>query len=69
MFFACLTTFPHPGRYPIMSFRRVSTTLRQALTEFSELFHVTGTGLLIQTLMGSWGGFGVPVMKRPGGRW
>jgi hypothetical protein len=35
------------------------TTLRRGLTEFSELFHVSKTGLLIQTSLGRAGGLGV----------
>ena len=46
--------------------RRVSTTLRQVLTEFSEFFHVSGTGLLIQTSLGRAGGFGALRTKRSG---
>ena len=46
--------------------RRVSTTLRQVLTEFSDVFHVTGTGLLIQTSLGSCGGLGALPPKRSG---
>jgi hypothetical protein len=38
--------------------RRVSTTLKQVLTEFGEIFHVTWTGLLIQTSLGRSGGLG-----------
>jgi len=32
--------------------RRVSTTLRHLFTEFSEFFHVSWTGLLIQASVG-----------------
>ena len=46
--------------------RRVSTTLRQVLTEFSEFFHVSGTGLLIQTSLGRAGGLGALRTKRSG---
>jgi hypothetical protein len=46
--------------------RRVSTTLRQVLTEFSEFCHVSGTGLLIQTSLGRAGGFGALRTKRSG---
>jgi hypothetical protein len=46
--------------------RRVSTTLRQVLTEFSEFFHESGTGLLIQTSLGRAGGLGALRTKRSG---
>jgi hypothetical protein len=46
--------------------RRVSTTLRQVLTEFSEFFHVSRTGLLIQTSLGRAGGLGALRTKRSG---
>jgi anti-sigma B factor antagonist len=46
--------------------RRVSTTLRQVLTGFSEFFHVSGTGLLIQTSLGRAGGLGALRTKRSG---
>jgi hypothetical protein len=48
------------------SARRVSTTLRQVLTEFSEFFHVSGTGLLIHTSLGRAGGLGALRTKRSG---
>jgi len=38
--------------------RRVSTTLRHMLTEFSEFFHVSWTGLLIHASVGTAGGLG-----------
>jgi hypothetical protein len=46
--------------------RRVSTTLRHMLTEFSEFFHVSWTGLLIQASMGTTGGLGALRTKRSG---
>ena len=46
--------------------RRVSTTLRQVLTEFSEVFHVSRTGLLIQTSLGRAGGLGALRTKSSG---
>ena len=46
--------------------RRVSTTLRQVLTEFSEFFHLSRDGLLIQTSLGSGGGLGALRTKRSG---
>jgi len=48
------------------TYRRVSSTFRQVLTEFSGFFHVTGTGLLIQTSLGSWGDLGALRTKRSG---
>ena len=41
-------------------------TLRQVLTEFSEFFHVSGTGLLIQTSLGRASGLGALRTKRSG---
>src|SRR5713226_7993936 len=46
--------------------RRVSTTLRHMLMEFSEFFHVSWTGLLIQASVGTTGGFGALRTKRSG---
>ncbi len=46
--------------------RRVSTTLRHLFTEFSEFFHVSWTGLLIQASVGTTGGFGALRTKRSG---
>jgi hypothetical protein len=46
--------------------RRVSTTLRQMLTEFSEFFHVSWTGLLIHASVGTAGGLGALRTKRSG---
>ena len=46
--------------------RRVSTTLGQVLTEFSEFFHVIKAGLLIQTSPGRAGGLGALRTKRSG---
>jgi hypothetical protein len=40
--------------------------LRQVLTEFSEFFHVSRTGLLIQTSLGRAGGLGALRTKRSG---
>jgi YesN/AraC family two-component response regulator len=50
----------------IKAMRRVSTTLRHMLTEFSEFFHVSWTGLLIQASMGTTGGLGALRTKRSG---
>ena len=41
-------------------------TFRQVLTKFSDFLHVTGTGLLIQTSLGSWGDLGALRTKRSG---
>ena len=46
--------------------RGVSTTLRHILTEFSEFFHVSWTGLLIQASVGTAGGLGALRTKRSG---
>ena len=46
--------------------RRVSTTLRHMLTEFSEFFHVSWTGLLIHASVGTAGGLGA---LRTEGHW
>jgi hypothetical protein len=46
--------------------RRVSTTLRHMLTEFSEFFHVSWTGLLIHASVGTAGGLGALRTKRSG---
>jgi hypothetical protein len=46
--------------------RRVSTTLRHMLTEFSEFFHVSWTGLLIHAWVGTAGGLGAFRTKRSG---
>jgi hypothetical protein len=46
--------------------RRVSTTLRHMLTEFSEFFHVSWTGLLIHAWVGTAGGLGALRTKRSG---
>jgi len=46
--------------------RRVSMTLRHILTEFSEFFHVSWTGLLIQASVGTTGGLGALRTKRSG---
>jgi hypothetical protein len=46
--------------------RRVSTTLRHMLTEFSEFFHVSCTGLLIHASVGTAGGLGALRTKRSG---
>ncbi|PYT57155.1 MAG: hypothetical protein DMG35_20810 [Acidobacteria bacterium] len=50
-----------PGKH-----RGVSTTLRHILTEFSEFFHVSWTGLLIQASVGTAGGLGALRTKRSG---
>ena len=52
--------------YPLYRVRRVSTTLRHMLTEFSEFFHVSWTGLLIQASVGTTGGLGALRTKRSG---
>ena len=41
-------------------------TFRQVLTKFSDFLHATGTGLLIQTSLGSWGDLGALRTKRSG---
>jgi hypothetical protein len=46
--------------------RRVSTTLRHMLAEFSEFFHVSWTGLLIHASVGTAGGLGALRTKRSG---
>jgi hypothetical protein len=46
--------------------RRVSTTLRHMLTEFSEFFHINWTGLLIHAWVGTAGGLGALRTKRSG---
>jgi hypothetical protein len=46
--------------------RGVSTTLRHMLTEFSEFFHVSWTGLLIHASVGTAGGLGALRTKRSG---
>jgi hypothetical protein len=46
--------------------RRVSTALRHMLTEFSECFHVSWTGLLIHASVGTAGGLGAFRTKRSG---
>jgi LytS/YehU family sensor histidine kinase len=46
--------------------RDVSTTLRHMLTEFSEFFHVSWTGLLIHASVGTAGGLGALRTKRSG---
>src|SRR5438445_12844884 len=48
------------------AFRGVSTTLRHILTEFSEFFHVSWTGLLMQASVGTAGGLGALRTKRSG---
>ena len=48
------------------SIRRVSTTLRHMLTEFSEFFHVSWTGLLIHAWAGTSRGLGALRTKRSG---
>jgi hypothetical protein len=50
----------------IRGLRRVSTTLRHMLTEFSEFFHVSWTGLLIHASVGTAGGLGTLRTKRSG---
>jgi DNA-binding response OmpR family regulator len=50
----------------IETMRRVSTTLRHMLTEFSEFFHVSWTGLLIHASVGTAGGLGALRTKRSG---
>jgi hypothetical protein len=52
----------NPGIDP----RRVSTTLRHMLAEFSEFFHVSWTGLLIHASVGTAGGLGALRTKRSG---
>src|SRR5208337_2677902 len=54
------------GAMTPLPLRRVSTTLRQVVTEFSEFFHVIRTGLLIQTSLGRAGGLGALRTKRSG---
>jgi signal transduction histidine kinase len=58
----------HPNRLRqiLINLRRVSTTLRHMLTEFSEFFHVSWTGLLIHASVGTAGGLGALRTKRSG---
>jgi exonuclease VII small subunit len=57
--FNLFTRDSYPGR-------RVSTTLRHMLMEFSEFFHVSWTGLLIHASVGTAGGLGAFRTKRSG---
>jgi len=63
-----LSETAHHGfvRFSVRDPRRVSTTLRHMLTEFSEFFHVSWTGLLIHASVGTAGGLGALRTKRSG---
>lgn len=62
----CLKAAAYPSRAAFAAWQRVSSTFRQVVTKFSDFHHATGTGLLIQTSLGSWAGLGALRTKRSG---